>query len=200
MPNILMLRVVETMHGKLPEYCGLSDTKDKATQTRKMLLFYFSSTLLLKVDEHTNRPVPLTVSIFFKKLKQFVSVFLQTSLLFSVLLANDYQVFPQNDDNNLFLCFAGHLGNAFLLASLTSLVLDGGASGLGLLTSCVTGYTLEHFSDAPLTKSTSPSDFWGKRWDRPVQSALRRGCYEPLCDFFGSTMAAFGTFVVSEDW
>ncbi|KAL3932561.1 MAG: hypothetical protein SGARI_003931 [Bacillariaceae sp.] len=90
------------------------------------------------------------------------------------------------------LSFASHLGNTFLSASITS-----GASGLGLLTCCVTGYTLEQFSDSPLTKSTSPSDFWGRRWDRPVQSALRRGCYEPLCDSFGTTTAAFGTFVVS---
>jgi hypothetical protein len=134
--------------------------------------------------------------IFLHKLRQFVSVFIQTSLLFSVLLATDYQFFPQSNDN-LLSCYASHLGNAFLLASVTSLVLDGGASGLGLLTSCVTGYTLEQFSDSPLTQSTSPSDFWGRRWDRPVQSALRRGCYEPLCDHYGTAMAAFGTFVVS---
>ena len=192
------------MHGKLPDYCHSNNNNNKAKTAKathsslKMIVLYFSSTLLLQVDERTNCPVPFKKSIFLQKLRQFVSVFIQTSLLFSVLLANDYQIYPQHDHvDNLFLYCASHLGNAFLLASLTSLVLDGGASGLGLLTSCVTGYTLEHFSDSPLTKSTSPSDFWGRRWDRPVQSALRRGCYQPLCDYFGSAMAAFGTFVVS---
>ena len=57
---------------------------------------------------------------------------------------------------------------------------------------------MEAFSDAPLTKSTSPSDFWGNRWDRPVESALRRGCFRPLRKAgYSRNMAAFGTFVVS---
>jgi hypothetical protein len=74
----------------------------------------------------------------------------------------------------------------------------GGCSGLGLLTSICTGYTLEQFSDSPLTQSTSASDFWGQRWDRPVQSALRRGCYLPLrLVGYTANVAAFGTFVVS---
>jgi hypothetical protein len=39
---------------------------------------------------------------------------------------------------------------------------------------------MEDFSDSPLTQSTSPSDFWGRRWDRPVASALKRGAFRPL--------------------
>jgi hypothetical protein len=39
---------------------------------------------------------------------------------------------------------------------------------------------MEDFSDSPLTQATSPSDFWGRRWDRPVASALKRGAYRPL--------------------
>jgi Membrane bound O-acyl transferase family len=182
-PNILTLRVLEAMHGKLPEYCH---------NNRKMLCLYFSSTLLLVFRD--GKPVPFTRTMFLQKLGHFVSVFLQTSLLLSLLLANDYQVFPSHSSN---LLYWGNLGNALLLASLTSLVLDGGASGLGLLTSCVTGYALDSFCESPLTQSTSPSDFWGRRWDRPVQSALRRGCYAPLRDSYSSAVAAFGTFVIS---
>lgn len=70
---------------------------------------------------------------------------------------------------------------------------------MGLITSLISGYSLEPFSDAPLTKSTSPSDFWGNRWDRPVESSLRRGCYRPLRLIGGYSrgVAAFGTFVLS---
>jgi Membrane bound O-acyl transferase family len=112
------------------------------------------------------------------------------------LLATDYHVLPTTHSTSS-LWDWGHVGNTFLVASLTSLVLDGGATGLGILTSCVTGYTLDTFSESPLTRSTSPSDFWGHRWDRPVQSALKRGCYAPLRDTFSSGVAAFITFVVS---
>lgn len=182
-PNILTLRVVEAMHGKLPDYCQ---------NDRKMTCLYFSSTLLLLVRD--GKPVPFTWTIFWQKVKHFISTFLQTSLLLSLLLANNYQVFPSHPTN---IFYWGNIGNNYLLASLTSTVLDGGASGLGILTSCMTGHTLDSFSESPLTLSTSPSDFWGQRWDRPVQSALRRGCYAPIRDAYSSGIAAFGTFLVS---
>jgi hypothetical protein len=73
-----------------------------------------------------------------------------------------------------------------------------GASGLGLLTSICTGMTLENFSDSPLTQSSSPSDFWGNRWDRPVASALRRGAFRPLRQAgYSRHVAAAMTFLVS---
>lgn len=172
-PNIMTLRVLEAMHGTMPDY----------VTNRRMLILYYSSTLQLKFED--GQPVPLTRDRFWEKLGHFFSVFVQSSLLFSVLLATDYQP------------FSNHLANCYAMASITSLVLDGGASGLGLLTSLVTGYILENFNESPLTKSTSPSDFWGQRWDRPVQSALRRGCYQPLRKYFTSHVAAFGTFIVS---
>lgn len=182
---VLTLRVIEAMHGKLPDYC---------TASRRMTCLYFASTLLLAVDEKGHCPIPLTRPILWSKACHFVNVFLQTGALLSVLLATDYQVFPSLKHHTFYW---GNLGNSFLLASLTSLVLDGGASGLGLLTSCITGYVLEDFHDAPLTQSTSLSDFWGRRWDRPVQSALRRGCYAPLRDTYSSAFASFVTFLVS---
>ena len=69
---------------------------------------------------------------------------------------------------------------------------------MGLIMSLCTGYTMEKFADAPLTQSTSPSDFWGNRWDRPVESALRRGCFRPLRGAgYSRNTAAFVTFIVS---
>jgi hypothetical protein len=74
----------------------------------------------------------------------------------------------------------------------------GGASGLGLLFSLTTGLAMDDFSDAPLTKSTSPSDFWGRRWDRPVASALKRGAFRPLRDAgFSRNAASLLTFALS---
>ena len=88
-----------------------------------------------------------------------------------------------------------HVVNIVCCTTYTTI---GGASGLGLIMSICTGYTLEKFSDAPLTQSTSPSDFWGNRWDRPVESTLRRGCFRPLRKAsYSRNLAAFGTFVVS---
>lgn len=55
------------------------------------------------------------------------------------------------------------------------------------------------FSDSPLTKSDSPSDFWGRRWNKLTGPALRRGVYQPIrkCWKWNTHLAALATFVVS---
>jgi hypothetical protein len=73
----------------------------------------------------------------------------------------------------------------------------GGASGLALLTSICSGITFQTFSKSPMSQSTSPSDFWGNRWDRPVASGLKRGCFFPLYRIIGRHGAALGTFFMS---
>jgi hypothetical protein len=67
------------------------------------------------------------------------------------------------------------------------------------MVSFCTGLTMETFSDSPLTQSSSPSDFWGNRWDRPVASALRRGVFRPLRKDGGYSrqFAAIITFIIS---
>lgn len=189
-PNVLTLRVSEATQGLLPAY---------ATESLRMTLCYFAAPLQIKFDHQTRRPIPFTQPIFYDKLRIFVSVFCQTSVLYSVLIPFDYEPFPHRPiDSLLDLFYWGNLANRLLMASLTSLVFEGGASGLGLMTSLCTGYTLENFSDSPLTQSTSPSDFWGRRWDRPVQGTLRRGCYLPLLNAgYSQSTAALVTFVVS---
>ena len=120
--NLLTLRVVEATHQMLPGY---------ASKSLGMLVLYFSATLQIKFDPKTQQPVPLTPQIVWTKLCDFVSVFCQTSVLYSILLPYNYEVFPKrpfslSSVSSIFnLYYWGNLANAFLMASLTSLVLDG---------------------------------------------------------------------------
>ena len=53
-------------------------------------------------------------------------------------------------------------------------------------------------SDSPLTKSTSPSNFWGRRWNALVHIVLKGGVYIPLRrNGFSKGIAALATFVAS---
>lgn len=179
-PNLLLLRVVEAVHGLLPDFCY--PQKEEASSMR-MLLVYYAAPLQFRFDSATQQPVPLSKAVFWNKTRGFVSVLLQTSLLFSLLLPFDYTLFPEpaNPSGSFVSLFhPNHLANNFLMASLLSLTLEGGAAGLGLLFSLLSGLEMEDFSRSPMTKSTSPSDFWGRRWDRPVASALKRGAFRPL--------------------
>jgi hypothetical protein len=202
-PNLLLLRVVEAMHDMLPSFAGKSLGN---------FVLYYSATLQFQFDDN-GKPKTMTRTIFVHKVWEFLKVFALTSLLYSLLLPFDYDVFPSREIASLLdLYYWGNLFNAFLMASLTSVVLEGGelmrknginpmdladnliptffssssstfalgATGMGLLTSMLTGIQMMTFSDSPLTKSSSPSDFWGDRWDKPVASALRRGVFRPL--------------------
>ncbi|KAG7357365.1 membrane bound O-acyl transferase family protein [Nitzschia inconspicua] len=216
-PNLLLLRVTEAIHGLLPDFCYHQTSKEQNNYSQKrssltMLILYYSATLQIQFDTKTQQPTPMTRDILWEKIRKFLSTFLQTSLLFSLLLHFEYHVFPEPnvvyDESSsssfglfLHLWYFLHplkLANAFLMASLLSLVLDGGASGLGLLFALTTGLAMEDFSDSPLTQSTSPSDFWGRRWDKPVESALKRGCFRPLRQAgYSRNTAALMTFMVS---
>ena len=84
------------------------------------------------------------------------------------------------------------------MASLTSLVLESGSLGLGILTSSLSGLSVIDFSDNPLTLSESPSDFWSRRWNKITQSGLRRGVYLPLLQSgLSRSVSSLGTFLAS---
>jgi hypothetical protein len=156
-PNLLLLRVTEAIHGFLPKFCyhSGSDSDSPITQsslskeTKRnpllMMILYYSATLQFQFDPKSKQPIPLTRTLFWKKARKFVSVFIQTSLLYSLLLPYDYKVFsvPTTSvvDQQLtaskvtiftnilstvwYFYHPAKLANAYLMASLLSLVLDG---------------------------------------------------------------------------
>eukprot|EP00980_Cylindrotheca_fusiformis_P025898 scaffold14838_cov129-Cylindrotheca_fusiformis.AAC.3 len=170
-----------------------------AKESLGSFVLYYAGTLQVLLDEKTKRPVPFSREIFWGKLKAFLAVFAQAAILYSLLLPFDFSIAPQRNIRGLVdLFYWGNLVNAYVMASLTSVLLEGGASGLGLLTSICTGMTMQNFSDSPMSQSTSPSDFWGNRWDRPVASGLKRGIFVPLRNMgCHRHIAAILTFVAS---
>lgn len=56
-----------------------------------MLILYFSASLQFQFDPKTNQPVPFNRTLLFQKVIKFISVFIQTSLLYSVLLPANFQ-------------------------------------------------------------------------------------------------------------
>ena len=49
----------------------------------------------------------------------------------------------------------------------------------------------------PLTESTSPTDFWGRRWNVLIHSVLKGGVYKPIRKYHSRTVAIIGTFLAS---
>ncbi len=72
------------------------------------------------------------------------------------------------------------------------------SSGLALSTILLTGRPVQPISDAPLQHCTSPSDFWGRRWNNLIHTCLKNGVFKPIRSLGGhTTLAVFATFIGS---
>lgn len=49
----------------------------------------------------------------------------------------------------------------------------------------------------PIFESTSPSDFWGRKWNMVVHGLLKRGVYKPLRSLSHSTIPKYSRFTAS---
>jgi Membrane bound O-acyl transferase family len=189
---ILSFRCLEALYGTHPPYV--------ANRGLWQFLLYSAAAIPFLYDDSTGLPVPITRKSFLSKLRRGFFVQLQTSLLFSLLIPFNYQVFPSRQIGTpMDLFYWGNLANAYLMASLTSLVMESSAMGLGLLFSTVFGIDTPPIHDSPITQSASPSEFWSRRWNSYVAQTLRRGVYLPLrlCGGFSPICSMIGTFAVS---
>lgn len=70
---------------------------------------------------------------------------------------------------------------------------DGG----NFVSSLITGYEMEPFMTNPMGESQSMAEFWGKRWNKLIQTLLKRGIFKPLRSILPKYVAMAGCFVVS---
>ena len=86
------------------------------------------------------------------------------------------------------LCYA-----ALFQSTLTTF-----ATGMMFIQALVTGYETEDTMNNPVFGATSPSDFWGRRWNLLIHDVLKRGCFLPVRKYASSTtVAVLATFCAS---
>jgi len=56
---------------------------------------------------------------------------------------------------------------------------------------------MEPFMTNPMGESQSMAEFWGKRWNKLIQTLLKRGIFKPLRSILPKYVAMAGCFVVS---
>ena len=112
--------------------------------------------------------------IYYKK-AIFGAQFLVVIFLLSVMEHCNYQPFGMKREevpggmSSQYLQ-PGHIGNNFLSAVLTSSILASGTGVIGFVISGLAGILTLDVMDSPMFKSTSVSDFWGRRWNRMVST------------------------------
>jgi len=165
---------------------------------------YFSNAVELEFDEKTIEPVKSTWSDVFQSARDVIFNIGFNSILTSFMSAHGFKPFG--------LCHAGkfydsfriseyldprHLGNCFLIAVVLQQGLAVGDSICSLIIQSVYGMKVQRNMNNPLLESTSPSDFWGRRWNLMVHGVLKRGMYKPIRRYSSSTITSIATFMAS---
>jgi Membrane bound O-acyl transferase family len=114
------------------------------------------------------------------------------SLLLATNIIPIYGKGPDSTPNRLYdwhsLWEIDFLKHTLVIAPLFQCYLSCFANGMIFLVALITGNVPEPFSDKPLLCSTSPGDFWGRRWNLIIHRALKDGIFRPVIRFTGSKM------------
>ena len=84
-----------------------------------------------------------------------------------------------------------------LLLDLLATGIKGCSLILSFSISMLSGLKTITISDNAMLKSTSVSDFWGRRWNQLIHGVLKRGIYKPLRRYYSPAIAALVTFCAS---
>lgn len=91
----------------------------------------------------------------------------------------------------------GHLGNCFFAAYMFQLCLGLFGFAMSAVVQFASGLKTNISMRNPMLEATSPSDFWGKRWNTLVHGVLKRGVYKPVRTHSSAFMASLAAFVAS---
>mmetsp|Transcript_10210 Transcript_10210/g.11313 ORF Transcript_10210/g.11313 Transcript_10210/m.11313 type:complete len:420 (-) Transcript_10210:12-1271(-) len=194
LPTVSTLRCLEAMFGFTPR---------GPKKNLKSYLIYSSCLMGIKFDPKTNDLIPVTVKFIRMQLLTFGRDYVFVVSLMSILKPKDYEFFDVKThadslDHSFYeLLSWRHLLNNYLVALLLSVSLSQSTLGVSIMYNLVYGYETLEVVRNPILKSTSPSDFWGKRWNILIHQGLKNGVYKPMRQHFSTFLSVLATFIVS---
>lgn len=171
-------------------------------------LVYYSLPVELELDRKTARPVKATRSEIAVNMVQLSKTLLQIVVMMSLFAPRSYEPFEgrpvPGSSHVLSYLNLGHLGNCFIAAFMFQQFLALYGFAMTAAVNVSTGFKTIVPMDNPLLEATSPSDFWGRRWNVLVHGVLKRGVYKPLRRHGGSSLvaslAAFAASGLFHEW
>mmetsp|Transcript_10710 Transcript_10710/g.23235 ORF Transcript_10710/g.23235 Transcript_10710/m.23235 type:complete len:755 (-) Transcript_10710:141-2405(-) len=192
-PTLVTFRCLEALHGFSPH---------SVEESLWNYCIYYSSVIEFVFDEKTRSPAKASRTDVLQKGKAFLANFVMVTVLLSFMEFHAYRPFRTHESETLMDMTAkhvqpGHIGNNLLSALLMSLTVATGTAAFGFAICGLVGILTLDVFDSPMFKSTSVSDFWGRRWNRLVHGVLKRGVYKPVRKHSSRAFAALATFVAS---
>jgi hypothetical protein len=189
---IVALRTIEAMY----------DTSPRAVETSVgTYCAYYTSILHFEWDEKTAKRRRVSLKEVLLKAAEVFFFANVLALSLSIFAHLNYEPFhsPVQIDQynfNLDLLRPAHLANMYGLAILTFLSLRFGYE-MTALGEQVKGYYTKPLWSNPLFTSTSPSDFWSRKWNLMIHRLLKYGAFLPARQYVGKRCAVAVTFVAS---
>jgi hypothetical protein len=143
-------------------------------------IHYYSSLTYCQWCDKTQSRVPVTRREILQHLTSFLLAFTMASILFSwLLLYDDYQPFStkvrlEEWHWNLWdLLHWHHLVNMYILGGFSTVVLSTLFQMNALRDNILQGYATCPVFGNPMLESSSPSEFWSKKWNLTLQKLLK---------------------------
>jgi hypothetical protein len=147
---------------------------------------YYSSIIPLERDK-SGAAIPITRKELTKKALTVLIEAICLIFFMSIMEPCKYRLFAMPRQPNsllppspLQLLHWAHLLNNFATACFTSQCLGVGTEAIGVIIAFLTGFKTIQMMKYPMLLSSSPSDFWGNRWNLMVHGYFKRGVFLPL--------------------
>jgi len=187
---ITFFRTSEAMFGFLP-----SSVEDSL----RNLIIYNALPVEVKFNNGVIRTAWSDVFYYFV---HWIKYILILGMVSSYLQAHDYELYPNNEgpmlqDIRLSTGFSrNQMINNLATAAMFQTYLTTFGNGLNFLTS-LCGVEQIPMMLNPVFESSSPSDFWGRRWNLVVHGVLKRGVHKPVRAKYSRLTATVATFFAS---
>jgi hypothetical protein len=179
-PTVSIFRLLEALYGFTPQH---------ARASRSAFVLHYCSPMLLQQDPKTDKAAQGSWTDRISHLLWFLACLVVTGL-YQSLFANQVPSFfpqygqgPESTPPHYFtpssILDVAIWRDSLLVAVLLQLYLSCFSEGLIFATMVLTGHKLpKKFMDNPLVASTSPGDFWGRRWNLVIHTCLKNGVYK----------------------
>jgi len=197
MPVLSILRTSAAAHGYSPKH---------VTKSMKSYALYFGCPMAIKYDSKRDQYVKISIVEQLKLLRSIFLYVIYGGCMQSLFLRYPevFPVFGSHRDYSSWYSWRVFLGLGDMQIFLHSLVLlvffksfmTAFGDGMKLAQQFFTGYETEPLMLNPAA-STSPSDFWSRRWNVLIHDSLKRGVFKPVRKFTSKYVAMAASFFVS---
>mmetsp|Transcript_14946 Transcript_14946/g.19565 ORF Transcript_14946/g.19565 Transcript_14946/m.19565 type:complete len:429 (-) Transcript_14946:192-1478(-) len=187
LPMTITLRCLEAMHGFTPTATSLWE-----------YVVSVGFILRSKLDNTTSTSTgtsKATTPITIRKMRQIANThfawMVAFTIVFNITMPSNFFPFKTKAEKELITFDVGQIYNTFVQAAMMNITLSLSLSGQSALASILSGVEYDdNVTNFPMFLSTSPSDFWGRRWNNLIHTDLKLGVYKPVRFATGNKLLA----------